>query len=258
MPDNNVTGFSQPSATPNPYNGDYYSIISPAPQDYLTGSDMLPSTNGSLIGHNAPGGAIPSMGNTVMSSGDVTSKMPAGIPSNGMKMVEQGIQNLGLGVSSISEPAKHQIQQNVTISGVSVDNSSGSSQNVIIPGTSMSVPLGQSGASSVTGVTASMPGSNAPKPVSWAAIASKPAKPQPKPKSKSTSQGLPPPIKHNMDIGTWDVPLPQAAKGPVRGTMPEQPNVPQRWSAPRQSGSGQRFGYEDFYLCSKVLFYIFC
>ncbi|XP_061113418.1 YTH domain-containing family protein 1-like isoform X2 [Conger conger] len=48
-----------------------------------------------------------------------------------------------------------------------------------------------------------------PKPTSWAAIASKPAKPQLKAKVKP---GMPlpggalppPPIKHNMDIGTWD------------------------------------------------------
>ncbi|KAG9333224.1 hypothetical protein JZ751_012944 [Albula glossodonta] len=48
-----------------------------------------------------------------------------------------------------------------------------------------------------------------PKPASWAAIASKPAKPQLKPKAKpgmALPGGAlpPPPIKHNMDIGTWD------------------------------------------------------
>ncbi len=54
-----------------------------------------------------------------------------------------------------------------------------------------------------------------PKPTSWAAIASKPAKPlQLKVKSKPgmpMAGGTlpPPPIKHNMDIGTWD------NKGPV-------------------------------------------
>ncbi|KAA0714086.1 YTH domain-containing family protein 1 [Triplophysa tibetana] len=53
------------------------------------------------------------------------------------------------------------------------------------------------------------------KPASWAAIASKPAKPQQmKVKSKPgmpMAGGTlpPPPIKHNMDIGTWD------NKGPV-------------------------------------------
>ncbi|XP_013990219.1 YTH domain-containing family protein 1 isoform X4 [Salmo salar] len=54
-----------------------------------------------------------------------------------------------------------------------------------------------------------------PKPASWAAIASKPAKPQQlktkvKPGMPSPGGTLPPPpIKHNMDIGTWD------NKGPV-------------------------------------------
>ena len=245
MPDNSVAGFSQQNATANPYNGDYYSIISPNQQDYLSGSDMLPTTNGSLIGHNTPGGVIPSMGSTVISSGDVSSKLSGNISSNGMKMVEQGIQNLGLGVSSIAEPAKHQVQQNVTMP-ISVDDSTGSSQNVIIPGTSMTVPLGQSSSNSNSGNASALPGSNAPKPVSWAAIASKPAKPQPKPKSKLTAQGLPPPIKHNMDIGTWNVPLPQANKGAARGTLPEQQNASQRWSAPRQSGNGQRYGLVSF------------
>ncbi|MEE6525688.1 hypothetical protein FKM82_025872, partial [Ascaphus truei] len=41
-----------------------------------------------------------------------------------------------------------------------------------------------------------------PKPASWADIASKPAKQLPK--GKGSSGILPPPIKHNMDIGTWD------------------------------------------------------
>ncbi|XP_046895699.1 YTH domain-containing family protein 1-like isoform X1 [Hypomesus transpacificus] len=54
-----------------------------------------------------------------------------------------------------------------------------------------------------------------PKPTSWAAIASKPAKPQQlkakvKPGMLIPGGALPPPpIKHNMDIGTWD------NKGPV-------------------------------------------
>ncbi|KAL1006495.1 hypothetical protein UPYG_G00073110 [Umbra pygmaea] len=50
---------------------------------------------------------------------------------------------------------------------------------------------------------------SAPKPTSWAAIARKPAKPQPKVKPKANmgmggSAVPPPPIKHNMNIGTWD------------------------------------------------------
>uniref|UniRef100_A0A5F8G7H8 YTH domain-containing family protein n=1 Tax=Monodelphis domestica TaxID=13616 RepID=A0A5F8G7H8_MONDO len=64
------------------------------------------------------------------------------------------------------------------------------------------------------------------KPTSWAAIASKPAKPQPKMKTKSgpiIGGALPPPpIKHNMDIGTWD------NKGPVnKAPAPQQIPSPQ-------------------------------
>ncbi|XP_030070876.1 YTH domain-containing family protein 3 isoform X2 [Microcaecilia unicolor] len=64
--------------------------------------------------------------------------------------------------------------------------------------------------------------SSAPKPTSWAAIARKPAKPQPKLKIKG-NMGLggstvpPPPIKHNMNIGTWD------EKGAVVKASPIQP-----------------------------------
>ena len=242
IPDNTVTGYGQQNAAApaTPYNGDYYSVMPASPHDYLGNNDMLPSTNGNVIGHNNPT-AVP-----VMSGGDVSNKLPGtGGAANGIKMVEQGIQNLGLGVTSIAtDPSKQQIQQNVTmpLSGVSVGVSTGTSQNVILPGPSMPVPMGQSAVSS-NGTGASVPGSNAPKPVSWAAIASKPAKPQPKSKAKTaTIQALPPPIRHNMDIGTWDNSMPQTNKGPVRGTMPEQQNVPQRWSAPRQGGNGQRYG----------------
>ncbi|XP_064154522.1 YTH domain-containing family protein 1-like isoform X1 [Anguilla rostrata] len=64
-----------------------------------------------------------------------------------------------------------------------------------------------------------------PKPTSWAAIASKPAKPQLKAKVKP---GMPlpggalppPPIKHNMDIGTWD------NKGPVTKVPQSHPQLP--------------------------------
>lgn len=241
IPDNTVTGYGQQNAAvpATPYNGDYYSVMPASPHDYLGGNDMLPATNGNLIGPSNPP-AIP-----VMSGGDVSAKLPGTGAANGIKMVEQGIQNLGLGVTSIAaDPSKQQMQQNVTmpLPGVSVGVSTGTSQNVILPGPSMPVPMGQNAASN-NGTGASVPGSNAPKPVSWAAIASKPAKPQPKSKAKAASvQALPPPIRHNMDIGTWDNSLPPANKGPVRGTMPEQQNVPQRWSAPRQGGNGQRYG----------------
>ncbi|NWX94172.1 YTHD2 protein, partial [Nothoprocta pentlandii] len=60
-----------------------------------------------------------------------------------------------------------------------------------------------------------------PKPASWADIASKPAKQQPKLKAKNgiAGSGLPPPpIKHNMDIGTWDNKGP-VAKGPSQALV---------------------------------------
>ncbi|KAL2103289.1 hypothetical protein ACEWY4_000157 [Coilia grayii] len=69
-----------------------------------------------------------------------------------------------------------------------------------------------------------------PKPTSWAAIASKPAKPQQlkaKAKPGMPMGGValpPPPIKHNMDIGTWD------NKGPV--TKVASPLPPQHHQHP--------------------------
>lgn len=67
--------------------------------------------------------------------------------------------------------------------------------------------------------------SSAPKPTSWAAIARKPAKPQPKLKPKGnmgigSSAVPPPPIKHNINIGTWD------DKGAVVKTPLAQPVLP--------------------------------
>uniref|UniRef100_A0A3B4YYE7 YTH domain-containing family protein n=1 Tax=Stegastes partitus TaxID=144197 RepID=A0A3B4YYE7_9TELE len=93
--------------------------------------------------------------------------------------------------------------------------------------------------------------STAPKPASWAAIAKKPAKPQPKVKPKA-NMGMgggatipPPPIKHNMNIGTWDdkgslnkPPLAQTMMPPQ--TLPGPP--PNRWVAPRNRGEGFGLG----------------
>uniref|UniRef100_H2ZM82 YTH domain-containing protein n=1 Tax=Ciona savignyi TaxID=51511 RepID=H2ZM82_CIOSA len=212
--------FSHPptalGSTPTYYNPPYNFFqhgtdFSPWASHSSHGSGM-PETpaivsNGSVLGHGAPGAAMPGVGgSTVMSSGDQIGKLSVG-SSNGMKLVEQGIQNMGLGMSSIAGDSNE-------------TNASGQS--------------GQSANSSNNSTPA--PGSNAPKPVSWAAIASKPAKPQPKPKVKSmVGPGLPPPIKHNMDIGTWDSQPP--VKGPVKGQMPGQQGVPQRWSAPRQGNN---------------------
>uniref|UniRef100_A0A3Q3B3P1 YTH domain-containing family protein n=1 Tax=Kryptolebias marmoratus TaxID=37003 RepID=A0A3Q3B3P1_KRYMA len=110
-----------------------------------------------------------------------------------------------------------------------------------------------------TGNGATPIGMPPPKPTSWAAIASKPAKPQQlkakvKPGMPNPGGALPPPpIKHNMNIGTWD-------KGPVtkvatpqpphhhhqhhqpppqpyqNHTQPPQPQT--RWVAPRNRNQG--------------------
>lgn len=115
----------------------------------------------------------------------------------------------------------------------------------------------------MTGVLTGNAGTNVSMPVSkatsWAAIASKPAKPQPKMKAKGgpvVGGALPPPpIKHNMDIGTWDnkgpvpkAPAPQSAPAPPPAVPPlpaqappsaqvQQQSPPQppqtRWVAPR-------------------------
>ncbi|KAJ8289482.1 hypothetical protein GJAV_G00001790 [Gymnothorax javanicus] len=70
------------------------------------------------------------------------------------------------------------------------------------------LPGGGGPLNQVAGAPSMPPASMAPvKPASWADIASKPAKPQPKLKAKGGLAGAnlpPPPIKHNMDIGTWD------------------------------------------------------
>uniref|UniRef100_UPI003AAC43BD YTH domain-containing family protein 3 isoform X5 n=1 Tax=Centroberyx gerrardi TaxID=166262 RepID=UPI003AAC43BD len=124
--------------------------------------------------------------------------------------------------------------------------------------------------------------SSAPKPASWAAIARKPAKPQPKVKPKA-NMGMgggitipPPPIKHNMNIGTWDdkgslnkpqlaqammppqpmvqqpllaqpQPLLQNPLPPQPQHQPQQP-PPNRWVAPRNRGAAfnQGGGMEGF------------
>ncbi|MGH0139584.1 UNVERIFIED_CONTAM: hypothetical protein FKN15_043063 [Acipenser sinensis] len=72
-----------------------------------------------------------------------------------------------------------------------------------------------------------------PKPASWADIASKPAKPQPKLKTKGGAGGgnlPPPPIKHNMDIGTWD------NKGTMpKAAAPQQAPIPSNGQPPNQA-----------------------
>ncbi|KAM7075677.1 YTH domain-containing family protein 3 isoform 4-T7 [Molossus nigricans] len=85
--------------------------------------------------------------------------------------------------------------------------------------------LSSSGMTSIATNSVPPVSSAAPKPTSWAAIARKPAKPQPKLKPKGNvgiggSAVPPPPIKHNMNIGTWD------EKGSVVKVPPTQPVLP--------------------------------
>ncbi|XP_056440356.1 YTH domain-containing family protein 3 isoform X2 [Gadus chalcogrammus] len=82
--------------------------------------------------------------------------------------------------------------------------------------------------------------SSAPKPASWAAIARKPAKPQPKVKPKA-NMGMgcgaaipPPPIKHNMNIGTWDDKGPLGKAPMAQAMMPPQTMVQQPLMAQHQ------------------------
>ncbi|XP_040844200.1 YTH domain-containing family protein 1 isoform X2 [Ochotona curzoniae] len=164
-----------------------------------------------------------SLGGTVVEGqagfhGDTLSKAP------GRNSLQQGMVSLKIGDAAASAiKTVGSVASSVTLAGVLA-----------------------SGAANV-----SMPVS---KPASWAAIASKPAKAQPKTKGKGGSvMGavlLPPSLKHNMDIGTWDhkgslpktpvpqqVPCPQAAPQPPLSAHPQQPSPqpppPTRWVAPR-------------------------
>ncbi|KAM8966284.1 YTH domain-containing family protein 3 isoform 3-T3 [Pelodytes ibericus] len=74
--------------------------------------------------------------------------------------------------------------------------------------------------------------SSAPKPTSWAAIARKPAKPQPKLKPKGnvgigSSAVPPPPIKHNINIGTWDDKGAMVKSPSTQPVLPPQPLIQQ-------------------------------
>ncbi|XP_035271405.1 YTH domain-containing family protein 3 [Anguilla anguilla] len=102
-------------------------------------------------------------------------------------------------------------------------------------------PLGAAAGMSSMAMNSMPPvSSSAPKPTSWAAIARKPAKPQPKLKPKA-NMGMgcgaaipPPPIKHNMNIGTWDD-KGSITKPPLAQQMlPPQPMVQQQLLGPPQ------------------------
>ncbi|XP_028850717.1 YTH domain-containing family protein 1-like isoform X2 [Denticeps clupeoides] len=133
-----------------------------------------------------------SLGGTLVADGqsgfhsDTLNKAP------GMNSLEQGMVGLKIGTADLT-------------------GSGGTGVNIKTVGSMISggpgLPVGNNG----TPVGMPPP----PKQTSWAAIASKPAKPQQlKSKSKGGMGALgaslpPPPIKHNMDIGTWE------NKGPV-------------------------------------------
>ncbi|XP_072267226.1 YTH domain-containing family protein 3 isoform X2 [Pyxicephalus adspersus] len=92
--------------------------------------------------------------------------------------------------------------------------------------------LTSSGMTSIAANSVPPVSSSAPKPTSWAAIARKPAKPQPKLKPKGnvgvgSSAVPPPPIKHNINIGTWDD-KGAVVKAPLaQPVMPPQPVIQQ-------------------------------
>nr|XP_020029335.1 YTH domain-containing family protein 1 isoform X4 [Castor canadensis] len=122
----------------------------------------------------------------------------------GMNSLEQGMVGLKIGdVTTSAVKTVGSVVNSVALTGVLSGNG----------GTNVNMPVS--------------------KPTSWAAIASKPAKPQPKMKTKSgpVMGGAlpPPPIKHNMDIGTWD------NKGPVpKAPAPQQVPSPQAVPQPQQ------------------------
>ncbi|XP_070533748.1 YTH domain-containing family protein 3-like isoform X2 [Ptychodera flava] len=152
----------------------------------------------------------------------------------GMKTVEQGISGLNIG----SDP-KHSNASGSTGSAgdSSVDSDAVKSQ----PQTSQTATTTSAAVSS-----APAPVSTPSKPVSWASIASKPAKPQPKLKPKSASHApVPaqlPPMKHTMDIGTWNGGAKSAAKpapAPQQAPPPPQQHPQaqqQRWTQQRSRG----------------------
>ncbi|XP_069892874.1 YTH domain-containing family protein 1 isoform X3 [Dipodomys merriami] len=158
----------------------------------------------SSLGGTVVDGQTPSsLGGTVVDGqtgfhSDTLNKAP------GMNSLEQGMVGLKIGdVTTSAVKTVGSVVSSVALTGVLSGNG----------GTNVNLPVS--------------------KPTSWAAIASKPAKPQPKMKAKSGpvlgSTLPPPPIKHNMDIGTWDnkgpmpkAPAPQQAPAPQAAPQPQQ------------------------------------
>lgn len=227
------TGLGHQSA-PNAYNGDFYHPMMPSmPQDYLGRNEIIgnPSAMGGMPGHGTQSGMMPGG----MSSGDGMSKM-AGSQSP-LKVIEHGIH--GLSVSNMGGDPEQLVGKG-NPSQAAMNAALGPPENGNVQNSYGAVPVA---------AKIAPPNNSAPsvsKPISWAAIASKPAKPQPKPKAKPTvGPGLPPPIKHNMDIGSWDT-----TKAPPRAANLQMPGASGHWNSPRVTGS---HSYENGSESSKAL-----
>ncbi|XP_073440029.1 YTH domain-containing family protein 3 isoform X1 [Dendrobates tinctorius] len=132
----------------------------------------------------------------------------------------------GFGSDTLSKvPGINSIEQGMT--GLKI----GGDMNAAVTKTVGSA-LTSAGMTSIAANSVPPVSSSAPKPTSWAAIARKPAKPQPKLKPKG-NMGIgnsaipPPPIKHNINIGTWDD-KGAVVKAPLaQPVMPPQPVIQQ-------------------------------
>ncbi|MEQ2199860.1 YTH domain-containing protein 3 [Xenoophorus captivus] len=200
--------FSQPGALGNtpPFLGQHGFNFFPGSADFSTWGTSVSqgqSTQSSVYS-NSYGYAPSSLGRAItdgqagFGSDSQVSKVPV------LNSIEQGMTGLKLGADMVAAVTK-----------------------------SVGSPLGGTVGMNSTAANNLPPSvnSSAPKPATWAAIAKKPAKPQPKVKPKA-NMGMvggatipPPPIKHNMNIGTWDdkgsLNKPQLAQT----MMPPQPLV---------------------------------
>uniref|UniRef100_A0A3Q2ECA1 YTH domain-containing family protein n=1 Tax=Cyprinodon variegatus TaxID=28743 RepID=A0A3Q2ECA1_CYPVA len=235
--------FSQPGALGNtpPFLGQHGFNFFPGSADFSTWGTSVSqgqSTQSSVYS-NSYGYAPSSLGRAItdgqtgFGSDSQLSKVPM------LNSIEQGMTGLKLGTDMVAAVTK-----------------------------TVGSPLGGSVGMNSTAANNLPPSvnSSAPKPATWAAIAKKPAKPQPKVKPKA-NMGIgggtaipPPPIKHNMNIGTWDdkgslnkPPLAQTMMPPQTLVQPgllhlhQQPPQqlgppPNRWVAPRNRGEGFGLG----------------
>ncbi|XP_043923650.1 YTH domain-containing family protein 3 isoform X2 [Protopterus annectens] len=133
----------------------------------------------------------------------------------------------GFGTDTLSKvPGLNSIEQGMTGLKIGGDMSAAVTKTV-------GSALNSAGMTSIAANSMPPVSTSVPKATSWAAIARKPAKPQPKIKPKA-NMGIggvsvpPPPIKHNMDIGTWDDKGPVAKAPPAHPVMPPQPIVQQQ------------------------------